>query len=171
MTFSLSVPKLPNVQTQEVYWKLCDTSTRGNERQGSPWPKLLEPWLALTNVAYHGNLQVSIFLNHASSDRPLVLNYLPCPNLDYPVALYLCGFQSQWTLWWQVYKPTRPHIKQRLAKTRLNLLAHTKGVVWQTTSKHCTKKRTARAARLFFLIQPIKSMICGIVVDVAVVKS
>ena len=42
-------------------------------------------------------------------------------------------------------------------------------VVWQTTSKHCTKKRAARAARLFFFIQPIKSLICGVVVDVAVV--
>ena len=44
-------------------------------------------------------------------------------------------------------------------------------VVWQTTSKHCTKKRAARAARLFFFIQPIKSLICGVVADVAVVKS
>jgi len=44
-------------------------------------------------------------------------------------------------------------------------------VVWQTTSKHCTKKRAARAARLFFFIQPIKSLICGVVVDAAVVKS
>ena len=44
-------------------------------------------------------------------------------------------------------------------------------VVWQTTSKHCTKYRAARAARLFFFIQPIKSLICGGVVDVAVVKS
>ena len=44
-------------------------------------------------------------------------------------------------------------------------------VVWQTTSKHCTKKRAARAARLSFFIQPIKSLICGVVVDVAVVKS
>ena len=41
----------------------------------------------------------------------------------------------------------------------------------QTTSKDCTKKRAARAARLFFVIQPIKSLICGVVVDVAVVKS
>ena len=40
-----------------------------------------------------------------------------------------------------------------------------------TTSKHCTKKRAARAARLFFFIQLIKSLICGVVVDVAVVKS
>ena len=30
--------------------------------------------------------------------------------------------------------------------------------VCQTTSKHCTKKRAARAARLFFFIQPIKSL-------------
>jgi len=28
-------------------------------------------------------------------------------------------------------------------------------VIWQTTSKHCIKKRAARAARLFFFIQPI----------------
>jgi len=39
------------------------------------------------------------------------------------------------------------------------------------TSKHCTKKRAAHAARLFFFIQTIKSLICGFVVDVAVVKS
>ena len=44
-------------------------------------------------------------------------------------------------------------------------------VVWQTTSKHRTKKRAARAAQLSFFIQPIKSLICGGVVDVAVVKS
>ena len=31
-----------------------------------------------------------------------------------------------------------------------------------------TKKRAARAARLLFLIQPIKSLICGVVVDVAI---
>ena len=43
--------------------------------------------------------------------------------------------------------------------------------VWQTTSKHCTKKRATRAARLFFFIQLIKSLICSVVVDVAVVKS
>ena len=40
-----------------------------------------------------------------------------------------------------------------------------------STSKNCTKKRAARAARLFFSIQPIKSLICGVVVDVAAVKS
>ena len=44
-------------------------------------------------------------------------------------------------------------------------------VFWHTKLKHCTKKRAARAARLFFFIQPIKSLICGVVVDVAVVKS
>ena len=42
---------------------------------------------------------------------------------------------------------------------------------WQTTSKNSTTRRAARAARLFFFIQPIKSLICGVVVDVAVVKS
>ena len=30
--------------------------------------------------------------------------------------------------------------------------------------KNCAKKRAARAARLFSLIQPIKSFICGVVV-------
>ena len=37
--------------------------------------------------------------------------------------------------------------------------------------KNYNKKRAARAARLFFLIQPIKSLICGVVVAVAVVIS
>ena len=37
--------------------------------------------------------------------------------------------------------------------------------------RDCTKKRAARAARLIFLIQPIKSWICGVVVVVAVVIS
>ena len=40
-------------------------------------------------------------------------------------------------------------------------------VIW-TTSKNCTKKRTACIAWLFFLIQPIKSSICGVAVAVAV---
>ena len=44
-------------------------------------------------------------------------------------------------------------------------------IVWQTTSKHCTKNRAARAARLFFFIQQIKSTIWGVDIDVAVVKS
>ena len=35
-------------------------------------------------------------------------------------------------------------------------------------SKKCTKKRAARAARLLFLIQHIKSLICRVVVVVAV---
>ena len=49
----------------------------------------------------------------------------------------------------------------------LNLEIH--GVVWQTTSKNCTKVRAARAAQLFFLLQPIKSLFSGVVVAVAVV--
>ena len=32
--------------------------------------------------------------------------------------------------------------------------------------KTCTKKRAPRAARLFFLIQPVKSFICGLAVAV-----
>ena len=38
-------------------------------------------------------------------------------------------------------------------------------------SKNCTKKRTVRAAQLSFLIQPIKPLICGVVVAFAVVIS
>ena len=37
-------------------------------------------------------------------------------------------------------------------------------VVWQTTPKNCTKTRAARVARVFFLIQPIVSLICDVVV-------
>ena len=39
-------------------------------------------------------------------------------------------------------------------------------VVWQTTSKNATKVRAARAARLYFLIQPIR--FSGVVIAVAV---
>ena len=53
---------------------------------------------------------------------------------------------------------TRQRVKDVLLRARV--------VVWQTTSKHCTKKRAARAARLVFFIQPIKSLIGGVVVDV-----
>ena len=42
-------------------------------------------------------------------------------------------------------------------------------VVWQTTSNNCTKVRAARAARLFFLIQPIRALFSGVVFAVAVV--
>ena len=41
-------------------------------------------------------------------------------------------------------------------------------VVWPTTSKHCSRKRAAREARLFLLIQSIKSLICGVVVAVVI---
>jgi len=42
-------------------------------------------------------------------------------------------------------------------------------VVWETTSQICTKKRAALVAWLFFLIQPIISLVCS--VDVAFVIS
>ena len=44
-------------------------------------------------------------------------------------------------------------------------------VVWQSRWKIFARKRAARAARLFFLVQPIKAMICGFVVAFAVVIS
>ena len=37
--------------------------------------------------------------------------------------------------------------------------------------KTLPKKRAARAARLFFFIQLFKSLTCGVVVDIAVIKS
>ena len=44
-------------------------------------------------------------------------------------------------------------------------------VIWQTStaSNNTAKVRAARVARLFFLIQPIKSLFSGLVVAVAVV--
>ena len=39
------------------------------------------------------------------------------------------------------------------------------------SSTNCTKKRAARAAWLFFLIQPIKSLNCGVVEAAPVVVS
>ena len=44
-------------------------------------------------------------------------------------------------------------------------------VIWQTSAQNCTKGRAARAARLFLFVQPIKALICGVVVAVAVVIS
>ena len=44
-------------------------------------------------------------------------------------------------------------------------------IVWQTTSKKCTKKRAARAARIFVLTQPIISLIRGVVISGAVAIS
>ena len=45
------------------------------------------------------------------------------------------------------------------------------GCLFADYVKECTKKRAARAVRLFFLIQPIKCLIFGVVVAVAVVTS
>ena len=41
-------------------------------------------------------------------------------------------------------------------------------VVWQTKSKNCAKKRAAREEWLLFFVQPIKALIRGVVVAVAV---
>ena len=41
-------------------------------------------------------------------------------------------------------------------------------VICQTTSKSCTKVRAARAERLCFLNEPIRSLFSGVVVAVAV---
>ena len=38
-------------------------------------------------------------------------------------------------------------------------------VVWQATSKNCAKKRALRGAWLFFFVQPIKSLIWGVVIS------
>ena len=44
-------------------------------------------------------------------------------------------------------------------------------VVWQRTSRNYSKVRTARAARLFVLIRPIKFLIYDVIVAVSVVDS
>ena len=54
----------------------------------------------------------------------------------------------------------------KLLNIKYDLKIHV--VVWHAT-KNCATKRAARAARLFFLIQPIKSLICGVVVAVTFV--
>ena len=43
--------------------------------------------------------------------------------------------------------------------------------LWQTTSQRCTKEGAARAARLFFFILPIKSLIFAVAVAVTVQRS
>ena len=43
--------------------------------------------------------------------------------------------------------------------------------VRKPTSKNCSKVRAARAARLFFLIRPIRSLFSGVAVAVAVVQN
>ena len=58
-----------------------------------------------------------------------------------------------------------------VARCRQNHKSKFHVVIWQTTSKNYIKKRAARAARLFLLIQPIISSICGVVVVVVVVIS
>ena len=57
----------------------------------------------------------------------------------------------------------RAGVVVRTSKMKISLLRLADG-----DGKNCTKKRAARAARLSFLIQPIKSLICGAVVVVDV---
>ena len=49
------------------------------------------------------------------------------------------------------------------------LLKDSVDVITSTASNNSTKVRAARVARLFFLIQPIRSLFSGVVVAVAVV--
>ena len=55
-----------------------------------------------------------------------------------------------------------------LTEHAANGLVEAHVVIWQTTSKNCTKVRAARAARLLFLIQPIRSLFTGVIGAVAV---
>ena len=61
------------------------------------------------------------------------------------------------------------HVKAKSERFTARVVVRTSNM--KISRRRCTKKRAARAARLFFFIQPIKSLICGVVVDVAVVKS
>jgi len=79
---------------------------------------------------------------------------------------------TPWNRWsWQLGRHSRISntVVKRIAHVRTsrpNWTFHV--VVWQTTSKNCTKECAARAARLYFLVQPIKSLICGVVVAVVI---
>ena len=57
----------------------------------------------------------------------------------------------------------RAGVVVRTSKMKISLFPFSDG-----DGKNCTKKWAARAARLSFLIQPIKSLICSAVVVVAV---
>jgi len=54
----------------------------------------------------------------------------------------------------------------KLLSIKYDLKIHV--VVWQA-KKNCAQTRAARAVRSFFLIQPLKSLICGVVVAVTFV--
>ena len=42
-------------------------------------------------------------------------------------------------------------------------------VIWQTMSKNCTKVRATNLGRLFFLVQPIRSLFSSSVAAVAII--
>ena len=60
-------------------------------------------------------------------------------------------------------------MKDLLWKVRVVVRTSDMKISRRRLAKICTKKRAARAARLFFLIEPIESLIFGFAV--AVVKS
>ena len=68
----------------------------------------------------------------------------------------------------------RPRMKNVLLRVRvvvrtLHMNISRRCLADRLRQKCCSKKRAPRAARLFFLIQPIKSLICSVVEAVAVV--
>ena len=102
------------------------------------------------NVTYNRTVLPLFHVSHVVQNRRSVLSlawheWFSCKGREWKI--YCCGLALY----------SEPQI------TKFHV------VVWQTTSKNCTKlKRAARAARLFFLVQPIKALICGVVVVVAV---
>ena len=85
--------------------------------------------------------------------------------------LYYCFFLASFTVGRARCKWTGRNIGIErftvhvFAKT-FNLKIHV--VIWQTTFKEFSQVRAARAARLFFVIQPIRSLFSSVVVTVAV---
>ena len=117
---------------------------------------------SLVNFDTHKGLTVKIYITFVSTQQFHVGQVVQNRRSALPLALHewlLCQGKE-----WKIYCSELPLSSE-------SQIWQFYVVVCQTTSKHRTKKRATRVAQLYFFIQPIKSLICGVVVDVAVVKS
>ena len=89
------------------------------------------------------------------------------------ITLYKIGelhFRSLGTNGFHV-KAKRERYTAASSRCRQNLTYENFTSSFGRLRQNIAQKRAARAVRFFFFIQPIKSLIYGVVVDVAVVKS
>ena len=78
------------------------------------------------------------------------------------------GFASHWLKNWRdSFKP----VTKRSNHNHNHVITFDGHLKTADNVKNCTKKHCASSARLFFFIELIKSMICGVVVAVAVLIS